>query len=89
MRYEVVSVADAKAKGLPGSEDIEDKDDCRSILYRIDDGGVYHYFHCDGGEPEDNWFFRDWSWVPDELNKLAAMIPVESKDKNPEHEKPL
>ena len=25
----------------------------------------------DGGEPEDNTFYRDWSWVPDLLNKVA------------------
>lgn len=27
----------------------------------------------DGGEPEDQSFWRDWSWVPDELNKLDAL----------------
>ncbi len=25
--------------------------------------------HWDGGEPEDNSYGRDWSWVPDLLNK--------------------
>jgi hypothetical protein len=25
---------------------------------------------CDGGEPEDQLLCRDWSWVPDYLNKL-------------------
>ena len=25
----------------------------------------------DGGEPEDNTFYRDWSWVPTLLNKVA------------------
>jgi hypothetical protein len=25
----------------------------------------------DGGEPEDNTFYRDWSWVPELLNKVA------------------
>lgn len=24
--------------------------------------------HWDGGEPEDNYFFRSWSWVPHLLN---------------------
>lgn len=28
----------------------------------------------DGGEPEDNSFGRDWSWVPDLLNQLADEI---------------
>ncbi len=26
----------------------------------------------DGGEPEDQCYGRDWKWVPEELNKLAA-----------------
>ena len=25
----------------------------------------------DGGEPEDNTFYRDWAWVPTLLNKVA------------------
>lgn len=25
--------------------------------------------HWDGGEPEDNYFRRDWGWVPGLLNK--------------------
>lgn len=28
----------------------------------------------DGGEPEDASFWRDWAWVPDELNKLDAAL---------------
>lgn len=28
----------------------------------------------DGGEPEDNSFSRDWSWVPDLCNELASEI---------------
>lgn len=28
--------------------------------------------HIDGGEPEDNNFSRDWSWIAPLLNKLAA-----------------
>ena len=23
--------------------------------------------HWDGGEPEDNYFFRDWKWIKSEL----------------------
>lgn len=25
--------------------------------------------YCDGGEPEDNYFFRDWGWVLEELER--------------------
>ena len=28
----------------------------------------------DGGEPEDASFWRDWAWVPDELNKHDAAL---------------
>lgn len=28
----------------------------------------------DGGEPEDQSFWRDWAWVPDELNRQQATI---------------
>lgn len=28
----------------------------------------------DGGEPEDNTFYRDWSWVVPLLNKLNSEI---------------
>lgn len=28
----------------------------------------------DGGEPEDQSFYRDWAWVPVLLNKLADEI---------------
>lgn len=28
----------------------------------------------DGGEPEDQLLCRDWKWVPEELNKLAARV---------------
>lgn len=28
----------------------------------------------DGGEPEDRYFSRDWSWVPREMNRLAAEL---------------
>ena len=29
--------------------------------------------HWDGGEPEDNLFHRDWSWVSDELERAYAL----------------
>ena len=28
----------------------------------------------DGGEPEDQSFWRDWAWVPDELNNAQATV---------------
>lgn len=29
---------------------------------------------ADGGEPEDQLLLRDWKWVPEEMNKLAAQL---------------
>jgi len=29
--------------------------------------------HYDGGEPEDNSFGRDWSWIKGELEKAYAL----------------
>jgi hypothetical protein len=42
-------------------------DDGRTTLTITDDGDTRSYI--DGGEPEDNVFYRDWNWVSDELNK--------------------
>lgn len=35
---------------------------------------------CDGGEPEDNSFDRDWSWVLPLLNSLAEEIETLDKE---------
>lgn len=45
--------------------------------------------HYDGGESEDNYFFRDWSWVKTELDRaylqgridgIADIVPDLSKN---------
>ncbi len=36
--------------------------DNRTLL-RITHNGTIVQEEFDGGEPEDNWFFRDWHWV--------------------------
>jgi hypothetical protein len=42
-------------------------------LYAVDDAGNrVRYVASDGGEPEDQSFLRDWSWVVDELNQAAG-----------------
>ena len=33
----------------------------------------------DGGEPEDQLFYRNWSWVPNLLNKLDEEIVLLEK----------
>lgn len=44
--------------------EIEDEWDARQALCLGDEE-----LHWDGGEPEDNYFFRSWGWVPGLLNK--------------------
>ena len=46
-------------------EPVPDNLDYRSRLIIKDDSGERE--HWDGGEPEDNSFGRDWSWVAYEL----------------------
>lgn len=35
---------------------------------------------CDGGEPEDQMLLRDWSWVVEELNRLAVSSALDLLD---------
>jgi len=47
-------------------EDLEDEYSIRSVLKVIRNGEVV-VEETDGGEPEDHFFFRDWSWVEDAI----------------------
>lgn len=44
----------------------------RQTLKATHDGKVL-FEERDGGEPEDQSFYRDWSWVPDALKKAYAL----------------
>jgi len=46
-------------------EPVPDDNNYRNRLVITDNNGERD--HWDGGEPEDNSFIRDWSWVADEL----------------------
>lgn len=41
----------------------------RNALVRFEDGEPVTILALDGGEPEDNSFFRDWRWVPVALER--------------------
>ena len=43
-------------------------------LVELVDGNYSRFVAADGGEPEDNSFYRDLSWVVDELNALAKKV---------------
>lgn len=50
------------------SMDVDDNGyECRTTLKIKTEHGEETYY--DGGEPEDNSFGRDWSWVPYELRR--------------------
>ena len=49
--------------------EVEDNEyEPRSVLVVKRNGEEVKRFY-DGGEPEDNSFGRDWSWVPDMIEK--------------------
>ncbi len=63
MKYEVMTMAEAQAVNLPHSDYVhgERAHEVRGIWAIEDD--VAMFLGSDGGEPEDNSFRRDWSWV--------------------------
>lgn len=69
-RFRVVTAAEAKKCGYLESEDYY-ADDYRGILYEFDGDTPVRVLGVDGGEPEDQTFGRDWSWVVPELNRLS------------------
>ena len=79
MKYEVAlynlgdpSKIPEAVKDLALLEDEPMSDDfMRNILVISQDGIPIRYFF-DGGEPEDNTFTRDWSWVAEELRLAYA-----------------
>ena len=53
--------------------------DYRNSLWDFKDPQNPVLIDIDGGEPEDQSFYRDWRWVPDLLNKLDKEISVLEK----------
>jgi hypothetical protein len=43
-------------------------------LFRVEDDGTETYLGCDEIAPEDVSFFRNLAWVPEEMNRLAALV---------------
>lgn len=74
-RFVTVTVDNAIRNGYPGAPPIEELDHWdgygHSYLYETDGTRPTRLVGRDGGEPEDNLFIRDWSWVETELNRLA------------------
>jgi len=50
-------------------------DDYVHVLVEFDEAGrQVRYLGEDRGEPEDQTFLRDWSWVETELNRMANEV---------------
>ena len=54
-------------------------DEVRSKLVITHKSKELHTYY-DGGEPEDNYFFRDWSWVADELQRAYELGKQDAKE---------
>lgn len=48
--------------------DLYDADEVNALVKYVDNKPV-EVLALDGGEPEDNSFVRDWSWVPTALER--------------------
>lgn len=69
-RFETVFYQDAISRGLP-VPDYYEKDPFVSILYDFKENPPI-IIADDRMEPEDANFFRDMSWIPVLLNKVAG-----------------
>lgn len=78
--YQVKTIEQAKGMGWPEADEYGDYDaDFRCGLWELQDGKPVRLLGTDCGEPEDNRFTRDWSWVRGELQRayddgLAASL---------------
>lgn len=75
-RFVVVSVAEAIERKYPGWEDFQRYQDYFWCLYETDGEKPTRLVFSDGGEPEDQSLVRDWSWVPEELNRLSEELRI-------------
>jgi len=56
---------------------LDAREHCWVLVETHPDGRVARVVEWDGGEPEDQSFARDWSWVPDVLNQERAARDIE------------
>ncbi len=64
--YEIIGLATARERELPGSVQFAlftDMDDWNSGIWRCEDGVPVEYVGDDICEPEDSVLRRDWGWV--------------------------
>jgi len=67
MKYKVIGLTEAKTLGF--DIDLMYGDEYNSGVFEMKDGKPIRLLGQDGGEPEDQRLYRDWSWVVDALNE--------------------
>jgi hypothetical protein len=58
--YKVVSIRAATEQNLPLPDWMDEEG---YGIWRFEDDTAVEFLNCDGGEPEDNSFIRDGSWI--------------------------
>ena len=62
IEYRTESCHEALTNGWPNAQATGD-DDWGAVVYRFEGGKPVEPIGWDGGEPEDQTLWRDWSWV--------------------------
>lgn len=74
-RFRILTQEECLAIGLDEASEIYDGE-YRNFLVEFDvSGDPIRLVAVDGGEPEDQTLCRDLSWVVEELNALAELLP--------------
>lgn len=85
-RFVVVHSSEAIKNGYPDDQGtlhhLNRWHEAAFCLYETDGEKPIRFVASDGGEPEDQLLVRDWSWVADELNKLAKEVE-DARNANP------
>lgn len=58
--------------------DLNDPDDIPRVLREqsiliVEQNGHVLFMECDGGEPEDQTLYRNWSWIPGIIKKVYEL----------------
>ena len=72
MRFEVKLISECTEKQMLEAGIYPDKINDYDVFWVLIDTKTGEVIGYDGGEPEDQLLVRDWSWVPDILNKIAS-----------------